>query len=1040
MQPELSNLFYRLPRLTVLAVGFILLTGLSALFNLPRQEDPTMTERFGMVETFMAGASALRVESLVTEKVENALREVPEVKTIESTTRAGHSIVSAELFDSVGPTEVDLVWSEVRDKLAEIVPDLPADATAPQLEARGPLAVTLGIAIVADDTPISIVERIATELRARLGALPGTKETDIHGEPRQEITVEVDPYALARVNLTVAQLVATIRDSDTKVSAGRLDTATNSMVVEVKGDLSSVERVSAIPLLRRTDGNMLRLSDVARVSKAWIDPPETLAIVDGKRVLVVTTTMETGRRVDEWVARAKTVVADYQQELPARIQLQTIIDQNHYTFERLQTLFVNLVMAILLVLFSLFFLMGVRSALVVGAALPMTLGIVLTGLWVMDIPLHQMSVTGLIIALGLLIDNAIVVVEEYKHHRARGDDLASAISAATRRLFVPLLASTATTAFAFMPIATTPGGVGDFTGTMAVSVVLSVSASFVLAMTVIPALAGFLDERFPIRDDGKSHWWRQGYSNARMLRWYEASIAAVMKKPAKGIAVSLLLPMGGFLLATTMTSSFFPPVDRNQFQVQLSLPAHTTVLETFAAAMKVRELLEGYDEVIESQWFVGEGAPRVYYNMLINSDGVASFANGFVTTRDVDDPRKILPRLQKELMSALPEAQVMTLPFEQGPPFTAPVELRIVGPDLDVLKDLGETLRLLLAETEAVTYTNSTLSRTVPQLSVYPDENRANMLGLGNRDLPLQLNGNLSGLLAGAVMEGATEVPVRVRGNERVRTGLDDISASPMVVNSGGTGYGGIPLEQIADVVLEPSPNLIDRYQGERMNTVSGFLLPYAYPSVAVEDFRARLAERNLVLPKGYRLEFGGEEAERGEAVGNMIHTFSLYLWLMVAVIVLSLNSFRYAGIIGMVGFLSVGLALFGVWLSGYPLGYMALIGTLGLIGLAINGAIIVLTALKSDPDAVAGNIEAGTRIVIDSTRHIVSTTVTTIGGFLPLILFGGHFWPPLAMAIAGGVAGSAVLALYLVPSLFSYLSSRDTVPDSRQAVLVQNL
>lgn len=1034
MNGALSNLFYRLPRLTILALGFILLMGVSALNNLPRQEDPTMTERFGTVETWLPGASAKRMESLVTEKVENALREIPEVKTIESTTRAGYSLVSPELFDSVGRHEVDLVWSEVRDKLSEVEGDLPVGTTAPLLSPRGPLATTLGIAIVAPMTPLSIQERVAVELRSRLAKLPGTKETEIYGEPEQEIRVEVDPYALARINLSVEAFTAMLSASDTKLAAGQLNTATSSLVVEVKGDLDSIERVGSVPLLRQPDGNVVRVSDVARVYRDFVDPARTMAIIDGDRAIVVGTKMETGRRVDSWVATAKDVVAGYQAELPAEIELRTIIDQNEYTSDRLSSLLQNLLMAIALVLIALLFLMGIRSAIIVGAALPLTMAMVLTGLSVMDIPLHQMSVTGLIIALGLLIDNAIVVVEEFKLNRRRGADVANAISHSTRHLFVPLLASTATTAFAFMPIATTPGGVGDFTGTLAVSVVLSVSSSFFLAMTVIPALAGFIDRRFPPSRARAGSWWVNGYSNARLTTLYRRSIRWALEKPRYGVGVSLVLPLLGFLLSATLTNSFFPPVDRNQFQVQLNMPETASLAETREAVAYLRAQVDAVPEVVSSQWFIGEGSPEVYYNMMNNADGLASYANGFVTTRHVDDPRQILEGLQRKLMQEFPEAQVMALPFEQGPPFQAPIEVRVIGPDLVTLKQLGEELRLILSQTELVTYTTATLSRTVPQISVYPNENMANMLGLSNSDLPNQLNGALSGFSAGSVMEGATEVPVRVRLNDRIRASLDEITTAPVMASGSEGGYGGIPLEQVASVNLEPSPNRIDRYQGERINTVQGFLLPYAFPSVAVNDFRERLAASDITLPKGYRISFGGEEEQRGEAVGNMIATFFMYLWLMVAVIVLSLNSFRYASIIGLVGLLSVGLAFFGVWLGGHPMGYTAIIGTLGLIGLAINGAIIVLSALKANEEARGGDIDTSADIVVDATRHIVSTTVTTIGGFLPLILFGGHFWPPFAMAIAGGVTGSAILALYMVPAMFSFYARRDAQRARRQA------
>ncbi|MFT7133429.1 MAG: multidrug efflux pump subunit AcrB, partial [Cyclobacteriaceae bacterium] len=620
----LGDLFYRLPRLTFLAVGFIALMGIAAFVNLARQEDPTMTERYADVLTYMPGASALRMETLVTEKVENALREVPEIKTLRSTTRAGFSFINVELYDSVNKDQVDLVWSDARDKLGELVNNLPAESTEPLVIARGPLAVTLGFAIEAEYTPDSISERIATELKSRLAALPGTKETEIYGEPQQEILVAVDANALARVNLSINNLASIINAADTRLAAGELKTRGSSLIVEVKGDLDSVERIKSVPILRQANGNFLRLGDIASITKGYKSPADTLAMINGKRSIMVTTTMETGRRVDQWSSAAKAIAAAYAKELPEMVHITVIIDQNYYTNERLTALMMNLLAAIALVLLALFFLMGARSALIVGAALPLTLCLVLAGLKVMDIPLHQFSVTGLIIALGLLIDNAIVVVEEYKLNRRRGDSLNAAISHSVKHLFVPLLASTATTVFAFMPIATSPGGTGDFTGAMAISVILSVSASFFLAMTLIPTFAAYLDRRFPIKESDSHAWWVKGYTNAGIAAVYRRSIAWIVRHPSGGVAISLVLPVLGFMLATTLTSSFFPPVDRNQFQVQITLPANASLSDTKAAVDVIHQDLMAMDEVIESQWFIGEGAPQVYYNMMDNNDGVES--------------------------------------------------------------------------------------------------------------------------------------------------------------------------------------------------------------------------------------------------------------------------------------------------------------------------------------------------------------------------------------------------------------------------------
>lgn len=1023
-RPASPDLFYRNPRLTILAVAFILVAGLAALQTLARQEDPTMTRRFAQVETVLPGAASARVESLVTEKLEGKLREIAEIRELRSMSRAGRSIIIVQLADSVGPDTADIIWSEVRDKLAEAEPDLPAGSGRPLLEVREPIASTLLLAFTwrgAGEPQLGMLTRLATDLETRLANIAGTRETTLYGEAVEEVQIRVDAHALAAVDLSAERLADRIAAADTRRPAGRLQGGGSELLVEVMGELDSTERIAGIPVQRLATGEVLRVGDIADVRKGNRDPAPTMALHQGRRAVVIGVVMEPDQRIDYWVANARSVIDRYRNDLPSQIGLEVIFDQNVYTGGRLTDLTVNLASALLLIMALLLFFMGLRSAITVGVALPLSMAMVLSGLMFMNIPLHQMSVTGLIIALGLLIDNAIVVVEEYKLRRRRGMAIADAIADAVKRLFVPLAASTATTVFAFLPVALSPGATGEFTGAIAISVVLSVSSSFLLAMTVVPAMAGYMERRFPLPEpEARPRWWVNGFSHAGLRDAYAASLDAVLERPLLGIGIGLALPVLGFALATTLTMQFFPPVDRDQFQIQMTLPADSSIADTRRNVERLREILYQFDSIENDSFFLGESAPRVFYNTIGNNDGVASFAGGFIGTRSASATQTLLPALQRRLSDEFPNARVLALPFEQGPPFDAPIEVRVIGEELSVLRAIGERLRSLMAATEGVTYTGATLDRAEPKLAVYPDENRAAQAGLALSELPDQLDSSLSGHDAGIVMEGIHELPVRVRYAEASRARPDDLASLPIVATNGSAdSYTGIPLEQLARLELEPAASIIERFQGERINMVQGFLLPYVLPAGALGRFEQKLADSGLELPAGYRLEFGGEAEERNESVGNLLSTFALFMLLMVAVIVLSLNSFRHAAIIGLVGFLSVGLALFGVRLFGWPLGFTAMIGTLGLVGLAINGAIIVLSALQGDAQARAGDRLRCREVVLDSTRHIVSTTVTTIGGFLPLILFGGTFWPPLATAIAGGVAGSAILALYLVPAIF---------------------
>jgi multidrug efflux pump subunit AcrB len=1003
-------------------VLFIVVLGGAAFLGLARQEDPSMAERYAGVNTFLPGATAQRMETLISEPIETALREIPEIKELRSSSKAGQSVVLIELYDNVESSETDNIWSQVRDILGDTVPLLPRGTIEPELVVRTPIASTIIVALSWEhpsSPQLGILSRLAETLRLRLANTSGTEIAETWGEAEEEIRVAIDPFKLASSGMDPLGLASAIANADTKIPAGRLRAGASDVLVEVQADLKSAERIAGIPLMVGSDGQTLRVSDIAQVSKTVMNPPRSLAFHGTQRVLYVNAKMQSGLQIESWTNTAVQVVNDLKSELPDGIGIEIVYLQNTYTGARMVELATNLIFALVLVLLVLIWLMGARSALTVGLALPLSAGMVLIGMMYLDIPLHQMSVTGLIISLGLLIDNAIVVVEDYKLKRQRGAPIDEAIGQTINHLWVPLGASTATTVFAFMPIALAPGGVGDFTGTLGVTVALSVASSFLLAMTVVPAFAGYLEQRWPSKDSGG--WWQQGFSSATISRAYRRSLTAAIDRPMLGIGAALIMPLLGFGFAHTLTNQFFPAVDRNQFQVQIALPSQASIWETQDSVFRADQVLRSYPEITDTFWTVGEGAPRVYYNAVTLNERVPSFASGWVNTSSANNTAKVLSTLQADLARALPEAEVLAIPFEQGPPADAPIELRIIGPDLDTLGREAQRLRALIAGVPEVTFVRATLSTAEPKLTFAPRENAAAVSGLSTGELAQNINALLTGQPAGTVLEGNRQIPVRVQLADRYRNDMADLTTLPLQAR----GQTGIPLQELGSWQLQPTAAAIDRLQGQRLSTVQAFLQPFTLPDTVLKQIQQKLADQGYEPPPGYRLAIGGAAEESAESMGNIVSVFVFFALAMTVVVILSLNSFRQAGLIGIVAILSFGLALLGLRLFGHPFGYMALIGALGMMGLAINGAIIVLSALKASEAASAGDTEAVVGVVMDASRHIVSTTLTTIGGFIPLIVNGGKFWPPLATAIAGGVAGSAIIALYLIPASYAAICRR---------------
>jgi multidrug efflux pump subunit AcrB len=1041
----MGGFFYRNARLTALVIGLVVVAGLGALQALPRQEDPTLARRFGTVTTFYPGATAQRVESLVTEPIEERLQELHEIAEIESLSRSGVSVIRIELQDRFEEEDVDEIWSKVRDRINDPAAALPPGVIPPEFEDQTSTAVTLLVGLSWADpgeAPLGLVTRLARELESRLRNVANTKETELFGEADEEIRVTIDPQALASLGLTAGEVSRAIARADAKLPSGALRSDAASLTLEVAGELETLERIRAIPVRQLAGGQALRVGDVAQVEKTVRSPAASEAWLHGRRGVAVAATMEPNHRVDVWADRAHEVVEGFRSVVPAGVAFEVLFDQSSYTEERLGTLASNLGGSALLVLAVLLVLMGVRSALIVATALPLTVAATLAELNALGVPLHQTSITGLIVAIGILIDNAIIAVDEFDVRLRGGASRFEAARSASRYLAVPLAASTLTTVLAFLPIVLMPGGAGEFVGPIAIGVILSVATSFVLALTVVPALAAFFAPTGAAL--GQYDWRHHGLYSERLERCFRAFLRRCLERPALGIAVSVALPVLGFAVGQTLPEQFFPANDRNQFQVQVVLPPHASIEETRRTALRVRERIEAHPDVVASHWVIGESAPRVFYNMFANNDGLPSFAGAFVTTRSADATLRLLPRLQAELIAAFPGARVLALPFEQGPPFDAPIEARIVGPDLETLRRLGEELRAVLARTQGVTFTSAKLAGGEPKLVLAPDESAARLAGLGLADIADQLRASLEGATGGTVIEANEEIPVRVRVGHEERASAERLAggrvlapggaaAGPGAADAGdgvadrarGASLAGVPIGAIARIELVPELAGITRRNGERVNTVQAFLVPYTLISESLADFEARLAAAGLALPEGYRLELGGESEQRNEALGKLM-AFALPLFvLMGGSIVLSFDSFRMAGVIFAVAFLSVGLGQLGVWLFGHPMGFVAIVGTMGLVGVAINDSIVVLSALRADARALAGEFDASVEVVVASARHVLATTLTTIGGFVPLLVWGGRFWPPMAAAIAVGVAGSTIVALLLVPAVHCALQRR---------------
>ncbi|MEZ9123337.1 MULTISPECIES: efflux RND transporter permease subunit [Vibrio] len=1010
-------------RLLILMTALLMVSGISAFMTLPRAEDPVIINRYANITTSFPGASAERVETLVTEVIENKLRELSEVKLVSSTSRPGVSIVTLELNDTI--TEPEPVWSQARDKLSDIESILPAGAHSPDLDSDHTYAFTTIASLTwsgAGEPDRLTLGRYAKELAKRLRTLSGTEFVDEYGMPQEEIQISLRTADAAALGRSSANIAESLEGADAKNSAGELVSDYSRFGLEIKSELDSIERIKQVPIATDSNGHIIRMEDIASVKRGEKTPQDQIAIIDGEPGVIVAARMHPDLRVDNWTSRANALIGKFEQELPSNVKVTVLFNQQGYTETRLDDLGKSLMIGFGLILIVLFVTLGVRAAILVAISLPLTSLLTLSIMKMTGVPINQMSVTGLIVALGIMVDNAVVMVDTIQAYRLKGQQRAEATINALKHLWVPLLGSTLTTVLAFAPIILMPGASGEFVGGIAITVSFSLIGSYIISHTLIAGLATKLlpKQLSDVDKKGQHHWYMTGLRIPALTRWFSSSVRFGVTHPIITIALVLLVPFTGYWSMSQLTEQFFPPSDRDMFEIQVYMPPQASIYATKNTSEKIDDIIHRYPEVERIDWLVGANFPSFYYNLQARQNNAPYFSQAMVKTENFEQANTLIPELQKVLDKEVPQAQILVRKLNQGPPFTAPVELRVYGENLDTLKAIGEDVRLILAGVPHVTHTRETLQPGTPKVWLKVDEDTAKLNGISLNQFAGMLQTTLTGRESGSVIEGSESVPIRVRVADDAREDLSHLSNIRLPISS-DVYSTGINVSTLAELELTTSRGAITRRNGQRVNTIEGYIEAGVLPQTVLNEFQKRL--ESYQMPSGYTIGFGGESAERDNSVNSLISNVAVVVVLMVLVVVMSFNSFRMSSIIFMVAGLAGGLGLLSVWIFGYPFGFTVIIAMLGIAGLAINAAIVILTELKLDEQASSGNVDAVVEAVMSCTRHISSTTITTVGGFMPLIIAGGGFWPPFAVAIVGGTVLTTLISFYFVPVVYHLMT-----------------
>ena len=1011
------NIFLERPRILFLTLAFILLSGTSSLFSVPIQENPQLAERWGNVGVFYPGASPERIETQVINDLEIKLREIVEIDELDSIISQGYSKTHIELEESVPLDKIEETWSRIQGKLDQIIP--PDEATIILNRTAGP-PITLEYVIDWNgdgEPPMIMMSRLAQQLKRKLSSIALTKETAVYGETDEEIVVEIDSAKMSSLNLTYGDVANSIRSFDNKKPVGVISDNDSEFLIRLKDNINSPQKVGEIPVKIINQSEIIRLQDIGNISIKPISPVEDIFLYNGKQVISVSATGTMSQRVYDYVDRVEAVVEQMREVLPEEFSINRIYDESIYVSSKFSELIKSFSIAAFFVLSLSFILLGIRPGIIVTAILPFSVSLVLLGCRLIGLPLHMTSITGIIIALGLLIDNGIIVVEDYKFRRSQGLSVKESINETLIQLTTPLAAATGTTVFAFMPIVTGEGSSVEFVGGLAITVIMSIISSLLLALIMVPVLMSYM-EKIPYFANIKVH--EEGYNNEKIYNKYKEFLTWSFEVPRRAILISISLPLLGFLLFNTIDKDFFPSSDRDMFRVHIDLPENSSSIKTAEKAKIIRQQIIESDliEIEKDYWFVGRWMPRVLMNIVggMEKTGSNNSAQAVFFANDYYEMIDKLPDLSRLIVSKNPDTTIYIDSFYSGPPFFSDIRYDIFGDDENVLLELGSELELIINNAPDISHTRSEATSSNTNVEFEFDSSNISLAGKNTELMVNELFAANNGLVISSMLDSNIEIPIRVKGIVNSSDITGD-SSSISISNSNSIDFIG----NYSKTTLNKSSSTITRISSQRVNIVEGWVWTGTLASETESYIKQEVERFEKNLPPGYSIKQSGEAEVRGDSQSQIWSSAIIYIFLITIGLVFALNSFRETALILSVALLSMGLSFIGLIVGFQNFGFIATIGAIGLIGLSINDSIIVLSHIKERARKSLMTKADLIEVVIRSTRHIITTSLTTLGGFLPLI-FASIFFRPLAWAMSVGVLGATLTALLYIPAMYIWM------------------
>jgi multidrug efflux pump subunit AcrB len=1000
---------------TLVIFLMIIALGVTTILNMPRSEDPELNAPQYPIVAIYPGASPKDMEELIAEPLERRISELENIKRIK--TNVGDGVMSMAVYFTYD-SDVDEKYADLVREVNALRNELPENLALLEVRKVQPSDVNvIQVALISENASRDKLKYYAENLRDQLEKISALKKVKIHGLPERIVRIDLKLDKIARMNIPVDAIIGNLQSDLANIPGGSIDAGTKSYNIKTSGNFRNADEIRNT-IIYASGNTIVNLRDVAEVYETYEEDVH-ITRLNGYRSVFITAAQKPYENITRTQESYLRTIRDFNQTLPVNIELVHHFDQADNVNKRLSGLGIDFIIAILLVSITLLPL-GNRAALIVMISIPLSLSIGIVLMNYLGYTLNQLSIVGLVVALGLLVDDSIVVVENIERWMREGHTRLEATIKGTKQITLAVIGCTATLIIAFLPLMFLPEASGDFVRSLPMGVITCVLASMVVSLTIIPFLASRLLQEQHGHPDGNIFM-------RALKKLIHGSYARVLDKalanPWITIAIAALVFGGSLLLFPVIGFSLFPPSEKPQFMIDISTPLQSNLAYTDSISRQVEQELHKYPQVQYFATNVGKGNPRIYYNE-IPSNERSDYTQIFVQLQPEtlsDDKLALIEELRQK-WSRFPGAKVEVKNFEQGPPISAPVEVRLFGDNLDTLRVLAARAEALLEQTEGTLYASNPVAYLKTDIKVDINKDKAQMLGIPTVNIDRTVRLAVAGLTIGkfADEKGNDVKIILTKGN----TGTPTLETLTNLYVNNQQGRA-IPLSQVASLTFDASPVTISHFNKVRMVSLTSFVQKGYLNNDVITAVENRM--KQLELPEGYSFKMGGEAESREESFSGFANVIIVTVFLFIAVLILEFRTFKSTLIVLSVIPLGIVGAVIALLVTGNSLSFVAVVGLIALAGIEVKNTIL-LVDFTNQLREQGMNIEEAIREAGEKRfLPIILTSLTAIGGLLPIAWSSNPLISPLAIVIIGGLISSTLLSRIVTPVVYKLIPPRVT-------------